>query len=647
MDIKEIDSQVAGKRLPQWKRPAFFIIMFLSLLVISFVGVVLAHAFKNNLFEKPAFEIVSAQCSADKLAVLVRFNKDIVSTSTIEMAVSGNRENQFLADVHFQMNRPAVLNFTHSSSSDSLAYSLCIGEECKTSECNPGTAREAACFSLSDNISVCEADENCFFENGICLYADCDKYDQDKCQDYKVVKGNYQKCFWDLSTNACREKECADALEQKACLGIKHDKCFWQNDKCQDFSFSIADQACDDSSLIVAVKADKSATEKTLLTVLDSYSKENKNEPVEAEVAYETGKTELFKIKHDIFSGAVPYEMCVAGECRVAECPVSDDRYLKCLSLSSSQSSCELEFGCSFSEGLCGFTDCNKENLENCAKYENCAVDVNLKNCREAGCLDQLSREECLVFKDGGCVWDGSSCGEKSVSRLRENNISKTNYACTDTDFGRNYYVKGVATGMSRCIYDGVTQDCRREPTSYEDSCGKKEYGKESTVTDFFCDTDGRITGLAYKCAKGCVDGACVADPLEIKDIVIKDENSFVTFEIIANREILITVGEYPALYISSQKSGGAETMIGISNGGFSVKQASVSGSGYYDEESYRGDRIMTESGSYKFVVPSAKLLKNGGDKIFYWLAWGDFSHKSAAQRGEYALSAPIAATGN
>jgi len=103
---------------------------------------------------------------------------------------------------------------------------------------------------------------------------------------------------------------------------------------------------------------------------------------------------------------------------------------------------------------------------------------------------------------------------------------------CTDTDGGKNYYVKGSVSicyltsegskysgseGSETCtspVYDTCTQCTGLCPTNDKDcevSCGAvKEYycGKNEAGTSAV--TAGIIQSETYVCPNGCEDGACI-----------------------------------------------------------------------------------------------------------------------------------------
>jgi len=66
---------------------------------------------------------------------------------------------------------------------------------------------------------------------------------------------------------------------------------------------------------------------------------------------------------------------------------------------------------------------------------------------------------------------------------------------CTDTDGGKNYYVKGTVTNRWG---------------SFTDSCDNSF--PEYNLREYYCDSNnGKIRSTLYYCPNGCKDGACVA----------------------------------------------------------------------------------------------------------------------------------------
>jgi predicted secreted protein len=89
-----------------------------------------------------------------------------------------------------------------------------------------------------------------------------------------------------------------------------------------------------------------------------------------------------------------------------------------------------------------------------------------------------------------------------------ENQCPKqSNNTCTDSDGGKNYYVKGTTT---RCTFTdigggcGATVDCCAE-SAYSPNC----VIESGYVAERFCREDNNIDTEIYKCSNGCIDGAC------------------------------------------------------------------------------------------------------------------------------------------
>ena len=82
----------------------------------------------------------------------------------------------------------------------------------------------------------------------------------------------------------------------------------------------------------------------------------------------------------------------------------------------------------------------------------------------------------------------------------------ESSYTCTDSDGGKDYYVKGTVTLPSGY---STTDYCIISP----------ETGKETnTLREFSCSLGGGSEQTDYKCPNGCKDGACI-----LKDGCIPD----------------------------------------------------------------------------------------------------------------------------
>ena len=92
---------------------------------------------------------------------------------------------------------------------------------------------------------------------------------------------------------------------------------------------------------------------------------------------------------------------------------------------------------------------------------------------------------------NGGCNYtiqeNSSSCGWQQPSNVNINNIS-----CTDTDSGKNYYVKGTTSNSKETQIDQCSSNVR--------------------LLERYCDSDGNVIGYYIDCSMGytCQDGACI-----------------------------------------------------------------------------------------------------------------------------------------
>lgn len=87
-----------------------------------------------------------------------------------------------------------------------------------------------------------------------------------------------------------------------------------------------------------------------------------------------------------------------------------------------------------------------------------------------------------------------------------------TQKACIDSDGGQNYFTKGTATGIVRCVVGGKPTECPGGIVPRTDVCtigSPQTNGSTAYVNEYFCGEDGRIASELGPCPNGCVDGAC------------------------------------------------------------------------------------------------------------------------------------------
>ena len=99
---------------------------------------------------------------------------------------------------------------------------------------------------------------------------------------------------------------------------------------------------------------------------------------------------------------------------------------------------------------------------------------------------------------------------------------SFSDYACTDSDGGKDYYVKGKATGLyglssqTGWIFGedpnkaSARSDKSLDYSIYYDHCYDSEDSNQ--LNEAYCDGNGRLQSYGYTCPNGCKDGACIKD---------------------------------------------------------------------------------------------------------------------------------------
>jgi len=124
-----------------------------------------------------------------------------------------------------------------------------------------------------------------------------------------------------------------------------------------------------------------------------------------------------------------------------------------------------------------------------------------------------LEKEPENFFAEGFLVHSAPSEYKYKISlRVYKKHISddSDNYfaivpsltTCTDTDGGKNYYVKGTVTNR----WGSHTDFCDNSFPGYN-------------LREYYCDEKGEIRSKMYNCPNGCQDGACVEKITVIKNV--------------------------------------------------------------------------------------------------------------------------------
>ncbi len=162
------------------------------------------------------------------------------------------------------------------------------------------------------------------------------------------------------------------------------------------------------------------------------------------------------------------------------------------------------------------------------------------KTCTDSdGGLDYYTKGSVTVctFTDtgGGCGGASDSCsGDVLTEGYCENNDSKTikytcpygcsNGAClstgttttipttcTDSDSGKNYYIKGTVKNQFGSFVDGCSSNGLACPGSNCIENGQWNGKNLKFVDEMYCEEGSyKVGSISYECPYGCVDGACV-----------------------------------------------------------------------------------------------------------------------------------------
>ncbi len=149
---------------------------------------------------------------------------------------------------------------------------------------------------------------------------------------------------------------------------------------------------------------------------------------------------------------------------------------------------------CSAQNSWCNNSDINRDRRIDANDYdiidkwslfhknENCSVGLNY--CVDSQCVECLNNSDCLNGQE--CV--DSQCVEEPVPSI-----------CTDTDGGKNYYVKGAAISstVNGKIFENLVDNC-----------------SGTTLQEGYCYDDVPEADYEYYlCPNGCYDGACILPP--------------------------------------------------------------------------------------------------------------------------------------
>jgi len=137
-----------------------------------------------------------------------------------------------------------------------------------------------------------------------------------------------------------------------------------------------------------------------------------------------------------------------------------------------------------FSDALIRFQEVEEEELAERIENRECSVGWKCMTRFHKGYQDiRCNWKSTKIFCEYGCK-DGK-CKPIPI------NITKK---CWDSDGGKNYYVKGIATANGQSLSDYCNEN--------------------GTLTEKYCYND-QVKWLTYNCPLGCEDGACIEKPNE------------------------------------------------------------------------------------------------------------------------------------
>ena len=197
-----------------------------------------------------------------------------------------------------------------------------------------------------------------------------------------------------------------------------------------------------------------------------------------------------------------PQYSCINGQCKLSTCgngicekgeadycpPCVYDPIYPC-EAPCTKGTCQQDCGSEISDNVkCVFNsstsaqECYSEKGR-CKGVESCGVGVSGK------------KGEQITWK--------SSCGGYAYTTIDGDNDyaffnCKAEPACTDSDGGKDYYVKGYITSP------------KFPDQTFYDSCFAVNEGNYKTLVELFCDRNNDIQKEYYDCPNGCKDGACI-----------------------------------------------------------------------------------------------------------------------------------------
>jgi|TARA_B100002003_G_C14078047_1_gene518603 hypothetical protein len=148
-----------------------------------------------------------------------------------------------------------------------------------------------------------------------------------------------------------------------------------------------------------------------------------------------------------------------------------------------------------------------KEDL--CFSSEAYPNGIHEYHCDDREQIDSSGGECPNGCKDGACI---------ELQDTTQPDTEPASIKCVDTDYGKNYYRKGMT-------YTQTTQGLIEFSDTFEDECFTKLPDYPNGVQEYFCSTLSNMDSKAFDCPNGCEDGVCTCTSDDVcgEDYVCKE----------------------------------------------------------------------------------------------------------------------------
>ena len=335
----------------------------------------------------------------------------------------------------------------------------------------------------------------------------------------EVAGSGRNTCKYD---SQCSHKECVNGRCERV-IGQGINKCNYQKDCEEKCSCMACVGGCDPGCKMKTFYGDE-------CPCVDDCSEcggEGPDEP-EPEIEEETETEEVVEEEEEEEVVEEEEEEEVEEESAYKKCP-SDcycDTFLGCnRGYTRTSTKCKKNFLWIFP--VAGTCCCPEEVEEEEEETEEQQISCNKNDASEID-NEKYDEIECSESKPSPpCGWNelsGYSCpeGQTCWGHLKPSDdepspppdSGEDEEECTDSDGGKNYYVKGTVEGKSDEYYAAKYGVETRE---FVDVCSDAADIPEfyGLLIEGYCDENGFVQEEEYYCPNGCKDGACIEEPME------------------------------------------------------------------------------------------------------------------------------------